>query len=165
MFSGAPSQNLGGEICTPQIWGVWVFRGTPKRDPRGGLGKEKKGPQGRLRPQRAGNYHSFPWEVLKAPVQRGPLNFTRILLVSPHPLNLGGARSPPKFLGVECPKPLVLQCFLNPYPLNLGVKLRPPKFRGYGLTGLLEFSDCHQNFTRNFLEVHSNFTRISLEFC
>ena len=27
VFSGAPSLNLGGEIFTPQIWGVWVLRG------------------------------------------------------------------------------------------------------------------------------------------
>ena len=26
VFSGAPSLNWGGEIFTPQIWGVWVLR-------------------------------------------------------------------------------------------------------------------------------------------
>ena len=37
-------------------------------------------------------------------------------LVSPYPLNLGGAISPPKILGVECLKAVVLLCFLGAAP-------------------------------------------------
>ena len=33
VFSGAHSRNLGGEIFTPQIWGVWVFKEMQKDYP------------------------------------------------------------------------------------------------------------------------------------
>ena len=48
------------------------------------------------------------------------------LSLSPSPLNLGGAISPPKFWGVACPKPLVLQCFLGAAPLNFGGETATP---------------------------------------
>ena len=51
----------------------------------------------------------------------------KIVPVNPHPLNLRGAISPPKILGVECPKPLVLQCFLGGRTLNLGGEIVTPK--------------------------------------
>ena len=41
--------------------------------------------------------------------------------------------------GVECPKSLVLQCFLEGRPLNLGGEMSPPKFRGYGLRLVVAF--------------------------
>ena len=55
--------------------------------------------------------------------------------VSPYPLNFGGGRFTPKISGVECPKPLVLQCFREGRPQNLRGEMPPPKFKGYGLTG------------------------------
>ena len=53
----------------------------------------------------------------------------------PIPPKFGGWQICPLNLGAECPKCLVLECFLEGRPLNSGGEMSPPKFRGYGLTG------------------------------
>ena len=54
--------------------------------------------------------------------------------VNPHPQNLGGAISPPKFWGCSVRNPLFYSVFWGPPPKIQEVKLSPPRFRGYGLT-------------------------------
>ena len=62
-----------------------------------------------------------------------------ILPCKPIPPKFGGCHFTPEIWGVECPKPLVLQCFLGAAPQIQGLKWSLPKFKRYGLTGLLMF--------------------------
>ena len=50
--------------------------------------------------------------------EKGPIPKISAYPVSPYPQNLKfrGCHFTPKILGVECPKPLVLQCFLGAAP-------------------------------------------------
>ena len=78
-------------------------------------------------------------ELLELPLSM--LACTLSMLVSPNPLNLRGADSPPKFRGQRVKTPSFKVSFEG-RPLNLGGESAPLKFRGFRLTGMLAPGGC-----------------------
>ena len=77
-------------------------------------------------------FYSIFWQIRPLTLGGGVVNLPPPNPVSPNPLNLRGADSPPKFRGRPSKKHFKTRGFWTLRPLNLGAESAPLKFRGLG---------------------------------